>query len=193
MIKKCFIDVETTGLDPAIHRMIQIGCIITDDTGQRIIDQFERSFAPDPDAQFSQGALDKVGFTSKELLSRELSSSKAQQEFVTFLSEHCNRWNPSDKMQFIAYNSAFDEGFVRAWFDSNYCADIVPFGCFFWNPTLCMQKVSAWYFQDDREKLPSFKLRPVCQACGIEFNEDDAHDALYDIQKMLELHRKLVQ
>lgn len=38
-----------------------------------------------------------------------------------------------------------------------------------------------------RLATPNFRLGTVCQHAGIEFSEDEAHDALYDIRKTWEL------
>lgn len=187
MIKRCFIDTETTGLDHLVHAVHQIGVIITDDKGNKL-DSLNLMFAPPAFAKCSEEALAKCRLTHEQLFSRPLTQKAAFTKFISFLEEHVNRFDSKDKLQFVAYNSDFDEKFIRAWFFSN-SNDF--FNSYFWSPSICMQRVAAWYLIDHRDKLERFKLHYVCKFLGIEFSEDHAHDAMYDIEKTLELYRKL--
>lgn len=186
MIKKCFIDTETTGLDPQKHGLHQVAAIITDGNGIEI-DSIDLKFKPSKKLiEFS--ALEKTRLTEDELWNRKNSSLTAFSQFIAFLEKHINRFDKKDKLQFIAYNTAFDEAFIREWFTSNG-NDF--FGAYFWNPTICMQKTAAWFIQNHRTSIHSFKLCNICAFAGIDFNEDEAHDAFYDIRKTLELYHKL--
>ena len=42
-----------------------------------------------------------------------------------------------------------------------------------------------------RSQFENFQLGTVCQAVGIDFNADEAHNALYDIKKTRELLYRL--
>lgn len=187
MIKKCFIDVETTGLNPQKHGVHQVASIITDDDGNEL-DRINLCFAPD-NVPIEYSALEKCGLTIQDLESRELTSARAFQQFIDFLSDHVNQFDKNDKLQFVSYNTNFDEQFIRAWFDRNANS---YYGSFFWNPSICIMKTVAWFFRNKRNVLPSFKLGAICQFANIEFDDDNAHDGLYDIQKTLELYRKLI-
>lgn len=186
MIKKCFIDTETTGLDYRKHGLHQVAAIITDENGNEL-ESINLCFRPSKDV-IEISALEKTRLTEEQLLGRTLSSAKAFVQFLEFLEKHVNRFEKKDKLQFISYNTAFDEAFIREWFLSN-SNDF--YGAYFWAPAICMQKVAAWFVQNHRTSIQSFKLCNVCKFAGIDFNEDEAHDALYDIRKTLELYHKL--
>jgi len=184
---KCITDTETTGLDPEIHTVHQLSCIVLDDKDVEI-DLIDLKFRP-AKLDYEQAALEKSHITMEELYSRELSSDDAFKIYTKFLDKYADRFNPKDKMQFVAYNSVFDEDFVSKWFD-NTPMDYM-YGSYFWRPSLCLYRVAAWILRDARV-TSAFTLKSLCEFAGIEFNEDDAHDAMYDARKTAELYLKLV-
>lgn len=186
-IKKCFIDVETTGLDVSKHSIHQISSIMIDENGKEI-DSFNMKLRPFK-AEYEQSALDIAGITYAELLEPERETSGACfLLFQEFLNKHVNRFNKKDRLQFVAYNSEFDERFVREWFNEH---DDSFYGAYFWNPSICVMKTAAWFLRDHRAKLNSFKLKAICNFAGIKFDENLGHDSMYDITKTLELYRVL--
>jgi len=186
MIKKCFIDTETTGLEPTKHRVHQIAAIITDDKGNEL-DSINLCFRP-ANGPIEFSALEKCRLTEDMLKGRGMSSEEGMKRFIEFLEKHVNRFDKQDKLHFVAYNSEFDEKFVRAWFESH---GNEFFSSYFWHPSVCVQKVAAWMLQDHRAKIDRFKLYRVCQYLSIEFDESVAHDAMYDVRKTLDLYRTL--
>ena len=186
---KCFIDTETTGLNATLHSVHQVAAILLD-SDDKEVDRINLYFKPKGET-YSNQALEKTRLTHDELYSRELSSDEGHKQFIEWLDKYVNKYDKKDKMQFIAWNSPFDEGFTRAWFDKA-AGDTAWYGSYFWNPSICLAKVAAWYLMEERPNLISGKLRDTCQYAGIEFCEDDAHDALYDVEKTVALYRKLV-
>jgi DNA polymerase III alpha subunit (gram-positive type) len=184
---KCFIDTETGGLDHKVHGLHQVAAIILD-ANDNEIDQVDLKFRPSKE-RFEQAALDKCGLDIQDVKNRPLSHNQAFELFTAFLEKHVNRYEKSDKLQFVAYNSAFDEGFIRQWFEDN---NNDFYGAYFWSPSICIQKASAFFLRDVRNQINRFKLCFVCEFAQIEFDEAEAHDALYDIRKTVELYRKLI-
>lgn len=185
-IKKCFIDTETTGTDTSKYSVHQLASIMMDENG-KCIDYISLTFKPYK-SEVENSALNVVGITYEELMNREMTSGEAFLKFQDYLNKHVNRFDKKDKLQFVAYNSEFDERFVREWFnehDDNY------FSAFFWNPSICVMKAAAWLLRNDRHLLSRFKLQSVCEFAKIEFDPDEAHSALYDIKKTVELYKAL--
>ena len=141
--KYCFIDTETTGLDPQVHSIHQLTAIITDPNLNEL-ETFNIKFAPWEIAHFEQSALDVGHVTLEELKNRPTSFRMAYASFQEFLHHHCAKFDKKDKLQFVGYNAPFDAQFVRSFFE--VCADRY-FGSWFWNPPICVMQASAWYVQ----------------------------------------------
>ena len=182
----CFVDVETTGTDPAEHEIHQLSCIITD---PNLIElgSVDLKFRP-ASRGFQPSALEVGGVTHDELMSRKMTSNDAYLQFVNLLSKHCDKFNKADKMHFVGYNARFDSDFVRAFFAKN--SDNY-YGSWFWNPALDVMAGAAWFAQRVRGAFPNFKLGTVCQSAELGWDQTQAHDGLYDVRKTIELFRYL--
>jgi len=181
--KHFFLDVETTGTDRELHNIFQISGILTDENFN-ILEECNLLFKPFSLDHVEQVALDKTGMTLESLAEPELNSAGAYMQFLQLLKRHCNKFDKKDKIHFVAYNAAFDADFIRAWFTKhgdNY------FGSWFWNPPICVMGMMTWLTQRVRGALPNFKLSTLCQCADIEWDEQYAHDAKYDIKKTMEL------
>jgi DNA polymerase III alpha subunit (gram-positive type) len=185
--KLCFIDVETTGIDRNVHNIFQISARITSPDASEVLSSFDSTFRP-LTLQVQADALDQHGYSLDDLASLPTSSSTAYSEFVAWLSEHVNRYDKSDKLHFVAYNAKFDAEFVRSWFEKH---DDAYFGSYFWNPPICVMMGAAWFTKRVRSALPNFKLSTLCQCAELGWDEAQAHDASYDIDKTIELYRYL--
>ena len=190
--KLCFIDVETTGCDDTRgHEIHQISAIITDLNGNEVLGEFSSTFQPfESSGKYDPAALEKCGLTEESLLARPKDCREGFLDFIHFLSKFCDRFDKLDKLQFVAYNAKFDDRFIRSWFTKH--GDNF-FGSWFWNPSICVMQSIAWLAREKRSEFANFRLETMCNLANIEFNEEDAHDARYDIQKTLELYRFLIE
>jgi DNA polymerase-3 subunit epsilon len=85
-------DLETTGVNTVTDRIIEI-CLIKTDLEGNEIQKFYSLVNPGPDVQFSQGAIDKHGFTP-EMLEDEDSFNFIAQEVVDFIGDsHLGGYN----------------------------------------------------------------------------------------------------
>ena len=184
---RAFIDVETTGVDENLNEIHQLVTVIADHEGKYIAHQ-ELKIRPDNPDRVEQSALDVCNMTIDDLLANPLSQKEAFAEFTAFLQKHVDRFDKSDKLQFVAYNSDFDERFIRGFYRSN---NDNYYGSYFYNPSICVMKFAAFYVADIRSTFANFKLQTVCRSFGIEFDEEAAHDALYDVKKTIHLYRHL--
>lgn len=181
--KKVFIDLETTGTDESIHHIWQLsGCIRDEDN--EVLEIFNFKFRPFSLDHFEQNAIDICGMTLKELDALTLSAIETYKEFLIILGRYCNKFNRHDKYQLIAYNSKFDERFLRAFFKHFYDD---YFGSWFWNPSICVMQNMAMFLIDHRGAVPNFKLETLCKCAELGWDNDKAHDALYDVSKTIEL------
>ncbi len=104
------VDVETTGLDPAFHEMIDIGAIYTDLDGNELGRFFVRIQPPHPQ-RAEPGAVAVNGYSPTRW--RELGAVDEGEAVVAFLDFHA-RVGAGRRFVFTAYNAQFDRGFVDA-------------------------------------------------------------------------------
>ena len=190
MSKLVFIDVETTGVDRESHEIVQLAAIVTNSDASVTFGEINLTIRPSlPAAFIDKTAIAKCNKTVDDLMANEYSMKEAHQLFCEFLGEHINRYDKEDKAHFVAYNSGFDEDFVRRFFQR--CGDDF-YGAWFWTPSLCVMKEVAFILRDHRHKFKNFRLCNVCEFLDIEFDEEnEAHDALYDVRKTIEIFNKL--
>lgn len=184
---RIFIDVETTGLDPKINNIFQLSGIIADPE-LNILEKFDYKFRPFDLDNCEPAALEKTGMTLDELQSLPMDYNEAFNQFTHAMSKRCNRYDKTDKFQMIAYNAPFDSGFLREFFTKN---NDNYFGSWFWNPPICVMQASAWALQDQRADISNFKLATLCKLVGIDWDETQAHNAMYDIHKTYELYKSV--
>jgi len=186
--KLCFIDVEATGLDRVDHDIFQISARLMSADALTLIDSFDCTFKPFNPNNCQAEATEKHGYSQEQMQAFEIDSEQTYHAFVSWLNKHINRFDKTDKVHFVAYNAKFDAEFVRSWFEKhndNY------FGSYFWNPPICVMMGAAWFTKRVRGALPNFKLSTLCQCAELGWDEDQAHDASYDIDKTIELYRYL--
>ena len=190
MSKLIFIDTETTGVVREKHEIVQLAAIVTNEDASEILDEINITIRPENVDTIDPAAIAVCHKTVDDLLSNEYSMKEAHKVFCEFLGKHINKYDRTDKGHFVAYNSQFDEDFVRLLFDR--CGDNY-YGSWFWNPSLCVMKEFAFLIRDNRHKIENFRLCTICKFLDIEFDEDnDAHDALYDVRKTIEIFKKLI-
>ena len=183
MRKRCFIDVETTGLDPVKNGIVQIsGMIDVEGKPQKYFDYSCKPMAGD---EIEEAALKVHGIRDFSNLEHPLD---VYTSLKVLLSNYVNQYDKQDKFTFIAYNAKFDYDFMRAWF--NKCGDKY-FGSFFWFPPVCVMIMAMWYLEDKRSMLNNFKLMTVAKFMGITVDESKLHDSLYDIKITREVYDRL--
>jgi DNA polymerase III epsilon subunit-like protein len=104
------IDVETTGLDPAHHEMIDIGIIYADLEGNEIGRFFTRIMPPHPE-RIDEAARAVNGFSEERW--RELEALDEADAVAQFLAFHESA-AADRRFIFTAYNAQFDRGFIDA-------------------------------------------------------------------------------
>ena len=180
-MKLCFVDLETTGTDPAQHGIVQIA-------GQLCINAKKENF------KFRMQIFpeDKVDLEAIKIHGLEPTAGHAPKtvhaELVKLFSRYVDKYDKRDKLFFIAYNAQFDNAFLRKFFEK--CGDKY-FGSWFWFPYIDVMTLALSKLMNKRHGMENFKLGTVCRYLGIEFDMERAHGAEYDIAKTAELCDKL--
>lgn len=173
MIKKLFIDVETTGLDAKRSDIVQLSTIVEYDD---IFEAFDIKFKPSKNSVIEEKALEKMGVRSEELYKYKYSSNEAYILFKKFLNKHIDSYDSEDKFFVIGYNTKFDFDFLREFFIKN---DDFYIGSYLKNQyidVLQMIYILSFY---GKLSLKNYRLETVCEEFKIELEK--AHDSLADI------------
>ena len=185
-MKLLYIDTETTGLDPDGCAIWQLAGII--EIADRIVEKFNIHMRPNPDQNINIGALEATNASFQNIVKGK-SQFEGYNDFMHTLDCHINKYDTSDKFFMVGYNShSFDSAFIRNFMKMH---DNVYFGSYFWHPNIDVMLVAAYAAMKDRTKLPNFKLGTICQSLGIDFDEKEAHDAMYDVEKTREIYKQI--
>ena len=183
--KKIFwFDVETTGLDPKRHDIIQLAYIVEIDG--KIVDENSFKLQPFDFDTIEKGALE-INKTTIEDLKSYQKPQIMHQAILSVLDKHVDKYNKMDKFLPAGYNVKFDMDMFRAFFFKN---NHKYFGSYFGYHML--DPVPFLFFLELKGliKLESHKLVDVCKYFDIKI---DAHDALSDIKATRELIYKLME
>lgn len=190
-MKKLYVDCETTGTDPLTHGLIQFSAVAVIDDVR--IDSINLTIQPFETDVIDDGALEHNGITREELFSADRCSPKQGHEFICdFLAGFVDKFNREDKFLWMGYRAGFDSDFVRQFFAKN---NDTYFGSWFFTPPLCVMTLSAYILQKHRSKMENFKQRTVFNFLYPEmanfFAEDDWHDAMFDIDRTIDVEEAL--
>jgi DNA polymerase III epsilon subunit-like protein len=109
-----FVDVETTGLRPGYHEMIDIGVVMTDLEGNEK-GRFFKRIMPDHPERLSEGAAEVNGFSADRWQTLgPLSSQAVVDSLVHFHRSLANGRN----VLMVAFNSHFDASFLHHLFQN---------------------------------------------------------------------------
>tara|TARA_R100000008_G_scaffold83129_1_gene68133 strand:+ start:89 stop:658 length:570 start_codon:yes stop_codon:yes gene_type:complete len=186
-MKRLWIDLETTGLNPSKHSVVQIAGIVEIDG--EVQESFCFKVRPLKGAAVSHKALEVIGATVEDLKSYP-KPPVVKQQVLDILNKYIDPYDKTDKFYFIGYNARFDYDFLRAWFEKQLFS---YFGSFFWFPPIDIMNMVAHYLMGEREKLINFKLFQVCKYLGMDVKEAELHDALYDIKITKGLYERITE
>jgi DNA polymerase III epsilon subunit-like protein len=189
--KIIFFDLETAGLNPKRHPIIQVAAIAVNE-------QLEPIGAFDAKIRFDERKANRNSLR-KNHYRRGLWAKEAEEpadvakHFAQFLRRHASvPMLASDGScyhvaQLAAHNAAFDGAFLRVWYER--------LGLFLpaRHQVLCTLQRALWYFHEHTElSVPvDFKLATLCQYFGIDFHAASAHEAFADVSATLDLYRAL--
>ena len=184
--KKIFIDVETTGLSSWKNSIVELSGIIEIDEERR--EDFQIFIKPNKEEKLDQKVLSILGQTPTQLVERGMDEKIAFINFKKILEKYVDKYKKEDKFFFYAYNSPFDNEFVRRLFKKqgdNF------FGSYFWSPDICIMRLAHDHLLDRRGSMLNFKQVETAKALGIEVEEDRLHEAMYDIELSILIYKAI--
>lgn len=151
------VDLETTGIDPARDRIVQMAAVVVNGLGE-IVESFDTVVRPEFPEQYEHGAEHVHG------ISREM----VEQHGMPLRAALSRIWSISEGRVFTAHNARFDIGFLEAESDrvgmSRRVTDYVD--------TLALAR------RLDSARARKHSLEALCAHYGIE--RERAHEARSD-------------
>ena len=183
--KICWLDTETSGLDPKIHDILQISYIIEID--KKVEEKGNFYIQP-----FNYNTIEKAALEINKLEIAQIKTFPQPQEIYrkikTILEKYVDRYNKNDKFSLAGYNNImFDVPFFKQFFIKN-CDSF--FGSLFDYHTLDV--LSLVYILEYKGilNLNNYKLTTVANYFNILFNP---HDATEDIRVTREIFYKMLE
>jgi DNA polymerase III subunit epsilon len=182
MNKVLYIDVETTGLKPDKHDVIELGYIIEIDGVVKVSDCLNmQPFSYD---NIDPEALKVSGHTIEKLKTYPM-PQEAYRDFTAILGKYCDKYDSDDKFYPSGFNCAFDLEFMNHFFLKN---NDKYFGS--WQNWRAIDPRAILVFLNYAGKisLPKYSLEETCKYFDIPL---DAHSAKSDIEATRLLVHKL--
>jgi DNA polymerase III epsilon subunit-like protein len=190
--KIIFFDIESCGLNPKRHPIMQLAAIAVDDHLEPV-EVFEAKVRFD-ERKANRNSLRKNHYR-RGLWAREAHEPKeVAKQFAEFLRRHAtvpmlaSDGRPYYVAQLVAHNATFDGAFLQAWYERLHTFLPARY------QVLCTLQRAMWYFHEHRDApLPAdFKLATLCQYFGVTLHAASAHDALADVSATVALYGALV-
>ena len=176
-----FFDIETGGLNPKKHPIMQLAAIAVDDQLQPV-GAFEAKIHFD-ERKANRNSLRKNHYRRGLWARAADEPAEVAQKFAQFLRLHASvPMLASDGScyhvaQLAAHNASFDGAFLQSWYERQ--RRFFPAH----RRVLCTLQRAMWYFQEHPDEPPpaDFKLATLCQYFGVDYHAARAHDALADV------------
>ncbi len=177
------IDVETGGFNAKTDAMLEIAAVILEMDSQgnlQIKDHYSKNIEPFPGAFIEQAALEFTGIDIYDPERNAEEEGDALREIFQPIRREVSETGCTRAVM-VAHNAHFDLGFVNAAVERAQIKrnPFHPFSCF------DTSSLSGLAFGQT-------VLAKACQAAKIDFNNQDAHSALYDTTKTAELFCSIV-
>jgi ribonuclease T len=172
------IDIETAGFNAQTDAILEIAATTLkfDEQGLLIPDTtFHEHVQPFDGANIEKAAIEFNGIDPF----CALRGAKEESEVFKALCKHVRKYQKQADCQrsvIVAHNATFDQSFVNAAL-ARHSVKRTPFHPFVSFDTTTLSALA----------LGQTVLVKACEAAGIEFNQSEAHSALYDTQRTAEL------
>lgn len=172
------IDVETAGFDASRDALLELAAVTLkmDSEGLLHADQtFHYHINPFEGANLEKAALEFNGIDPFCALRGAIDETEAMKDLCKNIRK-AQKAADCQRSVIVAHNAAFDQGFVNAAIERSHIKR-TPFHPFVSFDTTSLAGLA----------LGQTVLVRACQAAGIDFDQNEAHSALYDTQKTAEL------
>jgi len=144
-----YFDCETTGLDPKVNGLWQVGGLISIDG--IIKDRFSLEFSPREDEVIDDVALKMSGYSDEaSLRAIKHTSEVGFKNFKAILEKHVDKFNRDQKFTLCGYHVGFDDGFLRQTFLKNhekyYGSYITPYKLDIYSLTSLLMLTASWTY-----------------------------------------------
>ena len=187
-----FFDLETGGIDPKRHPIIQLAAVAVDEHLE-VLEAFEAKIKFNP-RQAKTQSLRKNHYHPGVWANEAREPKTVAQEFSEFLRRHASvpalsaQGKPYQVAQLVAHNAAFDGPFLTAWYDELNL--YLPAR----RLVLCTMQLAMWHFVWGEENPPAnFQLATLCDQFGVPFHAASAHDALGDASATVQLFQAITR
>jgi DNA polymerase-3 subunit epsilon len=184
MIKRMFLDTETTSADRFKCGVWQIGGII--ECGRRSEEFLFECDIFDED-EIDEEAL-KMNNLTIEDLAKKPDPTEVFQEFCELLGKYVDKYDKNDKFYHINFAAVFDCEVIRQWFLKN--GDDY-YGSWFWHPSIDLMVMAMYDNMGKRQEFKNFKIGTVARHYVISFDEESLHNALYDAKVARAIYYKI--
>lgn len=186
MAKLFYFDLETTGVKHWKNGIHQIAGVIEIDGVEK--EKFELKIQPNPLSLIEDEAL-AIASVTREDINTYMTFKDGYIELIRILSKYIDKYNKQDKFFLVGYNNAsFDNQFLRAFFvqnGDNY------FGSLFWSSPIDVFVLASEKLMNERHLMTDFQQGTVAKYLGIHVDENRLHDAVYDVEIMIEIYKKI--
>lgn len=175
-MKILWLDMETGGLDPKLHDIVEIAGLV--DIDGVVLEEFQFLMQPSMRQRVGLEALTLQGRTLDEVMGHPLTQREGREELMKVMGRYVNKYDRADKFTWAGQNPTFDMGFGQhlwktqgdpyfgAWFDY-HPLDLIPL--------IVAARLRGYY-----QNMPNLKLATICQAVGLPPYR--AHCALEDVR-----------
>lgn len=174
-----FIDLETTGLDPEKHEIIELGCLLARQIPQagkgsklEVIEEFDFKIKPKHIETAEPDALIKNGYSEGEWLF----AADLEQALETLADK-------TESASMVAHNVTFDWNFLNKAFSTTGIKNKMHYHRI---DTMSMAFAKLY----DNERAQAFSLGALAEFFGIK--NERAHTAMADIRTTFEIYKKLL-
>lgn len=170
--RKLFCDLETGGLKPAYHEMLEIACILTDPTGQHILNSYCAKVKPKMPERVDAKAASINGYTVEKWAAEAVDLNVAMANILSMAKD--TMW--------VGHNAPFDWGFFeramsergQRWPGDYHKIDTVALSA-----PLLVEGI-----------VPNVKLATLTNFFSIK--HENAHTAMADVEACRQLYLRLM-
>jgi len=172
------VDIETGGFNAQSDAILEIAASVISMNGHgHLIAKPAISFnvMPFPGANLERAALEFTGIDPYHPLRNAQPEAEVFEQLFSYIRKAIKQ-HACTRAVLVGHNSAFDHSFINAAIERN---DIKrsPFHPFTSFDTATLAGIACG----------QTVLAKACQSCGIQFDNEEAHSALYDTEKTAEL------
>ncbi len=178
--KLVFFDLETGGLDPKRHPIIQLAAAAVNESLE-IVEEFEAKVKFDP-RKAEPHSLRKNHYHPGIWAQQARQDIEVAKDLADFLKRHATYpmlaadGRTFRVAQLVAHNAAFDAPFLTTWFDK--LGIYLPAK----RLVLCTMQLAMWHCLTNEEAPPvNYQLATLCEYFDVPFHAAAAHEALGDV------------